>query len=103
MKSIMRGLFPYIAGVALALGLAGAAHKTLPVSNMPICLARVERSSGAAGELDRDFLTWTPVISSTPNNWAIRMSYRRRSATPALNPDLSQLQARELFSPGKEN
>jgi hypothetical protein len=56
MKSIMRSVFPYIAGVALALGLASAARaqNTLPAPNMSVCSAQVERSFAAAGELDRD-------------------------------------------------
>jgi len=82
MKSIMRSVFPYIAGVALALGLAGAARSqnTLRAPNMSACSAQVEGSSAAVGELDRDVLTWTLVISSTPDGstqtiWAHKGSF----------------------------
>jgi hypothetical protein len=39
-KSIMRGVFPYVAGVALALGLVSAARaqNTLPAPNMSVSI-----------------------------------------------------------------
>jgi hypothetical protein len=83
MKSIMRSVLPsYIAGVALALGLASAARaqNTLLASNMTVCSAQVDGSTAAAGELDRDVVTWTLEISSTPDEstqtiWAHKGSF----------------------------
>jgi len=55
-NSIMRSVVPYIAGVALALGLANAARaqNTLLAPNMSVCSAQVEGNSAAVGEHDRD-------------------------------------------------
>jgi hypothetical protein len=82
MKSIMRSVFPYIAGVALALGLASAAwaRNTWLAPNLSVCSAQVQGSSAAAGKLDRDVLNWTLVISSTPDGftqtiWAHKGSF----------------------------
>ncbi len=67
MKSIMRSLFPYVAGAALAPGLASAARaqNTLLAPNISVWSAQVEPSFAAVGEFNRSVLTWALVISST--------------------------------------
>jgi len=88
MKSIMRSVVPYIAGVALALGLAGAARaqSTLLAPNMWVCPAQVEGSPAAVGELDGDVLTWTLVISITPKGATQTIAAHQGSFCPDEPP-----------------
>jgi hypothetical protein len=86
MMSTMRGVFPYIAGVALALGLASAAQNSLVAPNMSVCLVQVDRSSAAIGEFDSDVLTCTLVVSSALSGSAQRIWDHKGSFYPDEPP-----------------